>query len=238
MPNHIVNVISGPSIAEIKDALRGEKEAVDFNRLIPMPDGLADERGMHIDDWAKLAMGLYPMSFFRRTHADPVASFKEGNYGAAADVLHVGNVLRMLEKGPYPKDFSDKEFEIFIRAIRALKETGFVSWYEWSIANWGTKWNAYSIEDRGDSLKFETAWSMPKPILAALCKRIPDAEFVWKFADEDIGSNLGIVAYHKGTTTFSTPDGDLEEWACRLHGYTDEEIAERLAEIAADAVEA
>lgn len=27
-------------------------------------------------------------------------------------------------------------------ALRAYEETGYKDWYDWSVANWGTKWNA------------------------------------------------------------------------------------------------
>jgi hypothetical protein len=41
--------------------------------------------------------------------------------------------------------------------LKALAETGFPDWYEWSIANWSTKWNSetlYIIKDEGNELVF------------------------------------------------------------------------------------
>lgn len=69
-------------------------------------------------------------------------------------------------------------------------EPGVVCWYEWNVANWGTKWGAYShgdltyakyegyyieTDDAGDEegvegrygradFTFQTAWSAPTPI--------------------------------------------------------------------------
>ena len=36
------------------------------------------------------------------------------------------------------------------------------NWYDWSIENWGTKWNGYDSEVCGNNqFKFCTAWSAP-----------------------------------------------------------------------------
>lgn len=58
------------------------------------------------------------------------------------------------------------------------------NWYNWSINNWGTKWN--SCHNTGPKMRetkkgdtaltfmFDTAWSPPEPIFQALAKRYPD----------------------------------------------------------------
>ena len=50
------------------------------------------------------------------------------------------------------------------------------NWYDWSYENWGTKWNAYSIEVESQEdttlfLDFCTAWSPPVPILEHLWEK-------------------------------------------------------------------
>ena len=70
------------------------------------------------------------------------------------------------------------------------------NWYDWSITNWGTKWNAYDdyFDKDENTITFDTAWSCPLPIfneLAALCYKY-DVYFTGKWADEDCGSNVGI----------------------------------------------
>ncbi|MFC3058561.1 DUF1281 family ferredoxin-like fold protein [Paenirhodobacter populi] len=77
-------------------------------------------------------------------------------------------------------------------AIRAKEEFGHSSWYSWSIANWGTKWNAYSfrlIAEDDDQLdfSFDTAWSPPEPIFAALANR-PECE----------GLTIDILSFDEG----------------------------------------
>ena len=59
------------------------------------------------------------------------------------------------------------------------KDYGFKSWYDWSVAIWDTKWNAYScytledeslaLEDVSD-LGFQTAWSPPINVIRELAK--------------------------------------------------------------------
>ena len=53
---------------------------------------------------------------------------------------------------------------------------GAPDWYEWAIANWGTKWNAYGppTSSMGKAVlyfEFDTAWGTPKPIIQALADK-------------------------------------------------------------------
>lgn len=70
------------------------------------------------------------------------------------------------------------------------KSDGTICWYAWNIQNWGTKWNGYDTEVSDGRLKFDTAWSHPLPVMAALAVKYPDVSFEVKYADEDLGSNF------------------------------------------------
>ena len=99
------------------------------------------------------------------------------------------------------------------------------NWYEWSIACWGTKWGAYQTPDKRDDaerLYFQTAWSMPRPILSALAARLESITFEWHWADEDIGSNLGTAIVRNGLITFRRPD-DPRAFALDLHQWAEDE---------------
>ena len=77
------------------------------------------------------------------------------------------------------------------------------NWYDWSVANWGTKWNAYGFDPDTDyskekELRFLTAWSAPHPILEKLAKMFPDVKLEHEWADEDIGMNCGRRVYYDG----------------------------------------
>ena len=52
---------------------------------------------------------------------------------------------------------------------RWIKEYGFDNWYDWRLANWDTKWNAYEVDievnDKDNLIVyFFTAWSAPTSI--------------------------------------------------------------------------
>ena len=83
----------------------------------------------------------------------------------------------------------------------AEAETGFTDWYEWSIAKWGTKWNAYGYEERERVdgrivFKFETAWSFPEPVFETLAEQYPS--LVFDVASFDEGWNFGAVGQFNG----------------------------------------
>lgn len=61
------------------------------------------------------------------------------------------------------------------------------NWMSWQIENWGTKWNAYAqtcgIEDGKAFIKFDTAWSVPYPVMAAFANRF-NVPFEHRYFDE------------------------------------------------------
>ena len=60
------------------------------------------------------------------------------------------------------------------------------NWYDWSVDNWGTKWNAYYCERIDDStIKFFTAWSVPEPIYKNISEMFPSLKFEFKYSYED-----------------------------------------------------
>ena len=72
------------------------------------------------------------------------------------------------------------------RTLTTFNDVG----YDWQIANWGTKWNAYEVypstfplvleevEDKGDlTFSFETAWSPPIEWLIQMSEKYPALTF-------------------------------------------------------------
>jgi len=81
------------------------------------------------------------------------------------------NILPMpkdLESTTKPSDKTDKQL---------IAKYGYDNWYDWSVSNWGTKWNACQAERADDEcISFKTAWSPPEQIFYALSKKFPDNE--------------------------------------------------------------
>ena len=62
-------------------------------------------------------------------------------------------------------------------------------WYNWRNQNWGTKWDAYSMEiedsdmPHGFEVEFETAWAPPEEVCHAIREQFDDLSVSW-FYDE------------------------------------------------------
>jgi len=82
---------------------------------------------------------------------------------------------------------------------KLIKKYGHNNWYDWANANWGTKWNAYNVDHISDSeVRFDTAWSCSDVLIAKLSALHPSVDFTLTYADEDLGSNCGIITYKNG----------------------------------------
>ena len=83
--------------------------------------------------------------------------------------------------------------------IELLKDKPWFNWYKWHIDHWGTKWGAYDCYTKiGKSyiqFVFSTAWSVAQPIIERLSLLGFPLEV--KYADEDWGSNCGVVTWSR-----------------------------------------
>jgi hypothetical protein len=199
MPNHITNILKAP--ASVIEALKHADNLVDFNTMIPMPEALREVTVNGDEHLVELLNGKLALNPGRD---DILGS------------LTLSNVLRDLQSGGMTK-WDDKRFENFVTMLRGYREHGCASWYDFGCERWGTKWNAYSIEAVEGGIKFETAWSAPHPVIAKLAERFPDEKIEHSWADEDIGSNLGMRVYHFGGVT-DLPIEDPLDFALTLNG--------------------
>jgi len=85
---------------------------------------------------------------------------------------------------------------------------GHAHWYDWQIANWGTKWDA-RVEDYQDDdseevyVYFETAWSPPVEFLKWFSEQHPDVTFENEYDEEG--------CFFEGKTTNCPPHGFNDE---------------------------
>jgi hypothetical protein len=137
-----------------------------------------------------------------------LANIKKGLKGKDKDQhLCFNNIIPMPEN-IFTGDVGKKEKEKY----------GKDNWYDWSISNWGTKWNAYSqpeeepkINGEANSLKFIkdektfavityhfcTAWSPVPRILEKLSLKYPNCIFKYAYLEEGEGFS-GIDFWHDG----------------------------------------
>lgn len=91
-------------------------------------------------------------------------------------------------------------------------------WFQWSITNWGTKWNAYdSFIDNNNKITYNTAWSGVPRLMGLLSQKFPDAEFVYKYADEDTGANVGYFIFKNGRVLENRDISDFSVSAYKIY---------------------
>jgi len=117
---------------------------------------------------------------------------------------------------------SDNEHISFEKIFPRPKDIG-DGWYDWSLENWGTKWDvSETFEDENGYICFDTAWSTPVELFNFLSERYTDLTFEISYADEDLGNNCGIYTIQNGMELDFVSYG-IEE-ACRIWGYNYEDM--------------
>ena len=85
-------------------------------------------------------------------------------------------------------------------------------WFDWRLANWGTKWHACMSEIGKDRISFETTNNDARRVLVRLSAMFPDVELYLEYSDEDKGRNCGKITFLGGNITV------LEEYNMRKDG--------------------
>lgn len=221
MPNHVTNIIrlsgDGEKIAQMLEEIKYDDiglGSIDFNKIIPMPEDLnIEESSVMIRGYDQYKQFIDVYTLYGSQNTDNLLNIPIEN----EDIF-----LRAR------KDIKSDEFALGKKAFQNEQKYGARSWYDWCIQNWGTKWNSYGYEDNlnynahPDSVRFETAWSAPHPVLEQLAGMHPDIEFEHKWADEDIGQNCGSRTYKNGIIAEEYCPGSNKEaieFACAVKGY-------------------
>ena len=216
MANFITNILEiraqGEDLTRILKHIQRDGDvygSIDFNKLIPMPDGLDLTDGSITDD-AILAYVSHLRNEILAHPARPGDVHDIKQYvDAAATVLKSSFGIKekhylSKEEIAASAERYDKSSEDFVALGKQYLDNqlsyGAPTWYKWCYKNWGTKWN---VEDgsklRDDNtLHFETAWSAPLPILNALSKKFPTVAFFHQWADENLGYNVGQLTLLNG----------------------------------------
>lgn len=214
MPNWVCNhlVIHGDNAVEVLQSLLNQNDEsengydLDFNKIVPMPADLKIESGSVTRDCAKLYVNamLEGCDAYNKYAALYRQAF--GNDLVMSEEEQASRLQSALRHKNYETDalmFQTKAdaYAYGKRALDNYAKYGAKDWYDWSIKNWGTKWNAHDtiINDPSEAtVYFHTAWSAPIPFLDALSKQYPDLSFDYMFADEDMGCNTGKMVIRNG----------------------------------------
>ena len=217
MPNYVTNNIhiDGPpeQVAALFDqiAFDGRPGTFDFNKVVPMPESLDLTEGSITDSAidaylsainpdndfrigaiAKADAAQYRLLLLKTADARRFipanGNLTEGEVASLAKTRHMTTPEELAELGK--------------RYVANVHEHGAATWYGWRTANWGTKWNNDPDEPvanaEAGTITFDTAWSMPEPVVEELSHQFPELTFAVSWADEDIGYNVGAREYRSG----------------------------------------
>lgn len=222
MPNHITNQLkvtgSKQLVEELFNKIKNEKEnteehlcLIDFNKIVPMPESLKITSGSSVD-YALLVL---------TDNTEELTKMLDYPWVKDEGITNVSDLKKRLVKNLSPENLKEGKM-----ALDNIEKYGHKDWYSWSIANWGTKWNAYSqFQIEENMISFETAWSTPFPVIETLSKMYPDLTIEVAYADEDIGSNCGIYTLVGGNLVDEyTPEGwEATKFALKIKDWNSEE---------------
>ena len=221
MPNYVMNRItldcSDERAREIMETVQYEPDpsdkentglgTFDFNKLIPMPPSLMIVAGSS----TKQGIEIYLTAVNPETPDYDLPKMPEEKFKELVRDLNAERPFSV-----YKPNLSDEEIQKYTthssfdeladtgkQAVDNMLNYGATTWYDWSINNWGTKWNSCEIwkgDDHG--FQFSTAWSAPHLVIEALAKKYPDVFITHEWADEDIGHNCGMRKYEKGECSY------------------------------------
>lgn len=201
MPNHIQCRLkfigTEQEVLEMRNSISGEYDdktpmQIDFNKIVPQPIGMNVQICSRVENMVKESLKM------------PV------HENALIAMLERGN----REKTPSPLTLNDEEWAQYVQCLSNVRATGHIYWYDWNIANWGTKWNAYGQNDKrsnDDTIYFQTAWSSPVGLIEELHKMFPKVELDLLYADEDTGSNCGHIGFKQGVKYEVIPESQSNE---------------------------
>lgn len=244
MPNHVTTIctVTGSAAevaAFVERHIVPDKDAdrfFDFGTVIPKP---AVVEGTQSGSEAEV--GLYALTGYYKAYDGPFSEI----LSLGRDTKNPATIWRYLPPEVNTREkllahLKEKDPKALVegeKAKRCLEETGHPDWYEWSIANWGTKWGAYDFDERerGNGryvFKFETAWSFPKKIFAKLAEMYP--ALVFDLASFDEGWNFGAEGQINGRNNFrcdkSLATNELYERVYGRKPESDEDEGESLSE--------
>ena len=242
MPNWVTNRVVAKDYDKLYEALIDEAGEVDFNILKPLSKDLDIQAG---SGEYLTRLDYMPNEKILEFQKNKLDVFLQDRYNSditqeqfvdRALVHLLGTKLEQEIKEVYGiSDLGQRTREAIVNILKGyfnVQRYGYNNWYNAHINEWGTKWNADNTYCNGEEICFQTAWSTPIGIWEELSKRTP---IIVAFADEDTGSNCGIVKFENGhaVSEFGSEDENKSVsvgFAIAIQGNDIEEISEMFDE--------
>ncbi|AHW61445.1 hypothetical protein SAMN05444285_106101 [Draconibacterium orientale] len=179
MPNHIYNRLevigTDEQVKQVLEFIKGEpfengsEMYIDFNKIIEKPKEL-------------------------NIKSDSISTTIQFLLFGTRSGIQEENIE---EEQNFIKRFNSKElrkgFNLAIARQANFEKFGYSDWYDWSYANWGTKWNAYTQSlEKNNVVFFNTAWNGVPDLMIKLSLIFPDVTLKYTFEDYYISWNLEI----------------------------------------------
>lgn len=176
MPNNVINRVKMKDIGNLP--IYDESGNVDFNQLIPIPQDLDMEAGsltrFAIDEVMLRCIDQYNTNMREILSSVVYDEIKQ---------LH-----ELDKESYYSRFYNDEEIlNIGLQYISNIVRYGYPTWYDWCVANWSTKWNAYDTKlINEDCIQFVTAWNIPYKVYIELSKLYPYDEITVDWFNESM----------------------------------------------------
>ena len=165
-----------------------DTKVLTFNGTVPMPDTLRITSGSTTD--RAIAYLLAKKDDYSEIDKIAEYAFAPKHYGfKVGDEINLKRVkiLKVMEK-----EVTKSEIEEGEKALLNEKLHGHKDWYNWSIENWGTKWDAGESGTNQDTenvldLSFDTAWAPPTPWLQKVTEKYRKLKFTLEYTEEGMG---------------------------------------------------
>lgn len=206
MPNEVINRFkTTKGMGEFLDKFYDtEGKCLDFNRIIPMPDRI---KAAVSGGYQRDALDVYNKYKSVEDVSEKILKkvnpsiFKDEDIGYLNMVPYMSDTSKLIILYSKNKDSftADESYQLLYDLGKIYQDNitqyGFPSWYDWSVDNWGTKWNSYGahVNVSTGELMFLTAWAPPLNIYHKLHEM--GYRFTVSYADEDFGRAGGTICH-------------------------------------------
>lgn len=226
MPNWVTNTL----VINKKDTnlVLNAESNVDFEILKPMPESLSvstgslDDRDIYyyLSDKCNIAHNAVN----KMPEADLIK--KDSFFLTPDQVLAqaLQAAMKLIEEAESPTD--EKLIDAYNHGkalVENYRKYNAKSWYDWSIDNWGCKWNASdtSVDEKNNDLviiTFMTPWSSPDGWIKALAAKGVHFKLFWIEEDSSVGAIINNAEHSLyeindtyGSIYTDYPDDDDED---------------------------
>ena len=209
MPNWVKNrlIIRGPQYKDVIHQIttfdnEEHKVVLDFNKIIPMPESIKNmESSTRVPTYINLFLNSIKKTDEFKKYIPIIVSIGE-NYIGMKDDEFKEKLKEIAEekdwKGKKRFDSEQAVLDYGRMALDNILNYGVVDWYDWSIRNWGTKWNARETVIEDNVILFDTAWSPVPELMRKLSSMFPENLFEYDFSEEQIWVLCGEYDFEKG----------------------------------------